>query len=152
MERSAGVLLYRRDAAGPSVLLVHPGGPYWRNKDAGAWQIPKGAIEPDEDAITAARREAQEELGVALHGALVPLAVIRQRGGKQVEAFALEQDLDAAAVVSNLFELEWPPRSGKLRQFPEVDAARWFSLADAAGMMLPSQLPLLEALRALLDR
>lgn len=128
------------------VLLVHPGGPYWRRKDAGAWQIPKGAIEPGETAEAAARREAAEELGVVLDGPLEPLGDIRQAGGKLVTAFAAERDLDPAGIVSNMFAMEWPPRSGKLASFPEVDAAKWLTLARAAEVMLPSQVPLLDRL------
>ena len=143
---SAGVLLYRRASSGIEVLLVHPGGPFWRNKDAGAWQIPKGLIEPGEDAATAARRETQEELGLALTGALVPLGTIRQSGGKIVHAFALEQDCDPAAITSNVFALEWPPGSGAMASFPEVDAARWMPLDAAEAAMLPSQRPLLALL------
>jgi predicted NUDIX family NTP pyrophosphohydrolase len=148
--RSAGVLLYRRTAGAVEVLLVHPGGPYWRNKDAGAWQIPKGAIEPGEDDAAAARREVEEELGVVLIGDLVPLAEIRQAGGKLVQGFAIEQDIDSEAIVSMTFELEWPPRSGLIRSFPEVDRARWFGLEEARAMMLVSQQPLLDALDQLL--
>ncbi len=150
MRHSAGVLLYRREEAGVEVLLVHPGGPYWRGKDLGAWQIPKGLIEPGEDAAAAARREAEEELGTRLIGELTPLAHIRQTGGKRVEAFALEQDVDTDGIVSNRFELEWPPGSGAIQSFPEVDAARWLSPAEAREAMLPSQLPLLAALQAML--
>ncbi|MBV9843032.1 MAG: NUDIX domain-containing protein [Sphingomonadaceae bacterium] len=145
-ERSAGILLHRPGSAGREVLLVHPGGPFWRKRDAGAWQIPKGQIEPGETASAAAIRECEEELGVRLTGAPAPLATIRQAGGKWVEAFALEQDLDADAIRSITFTMEWPPRSGRMQSFPEVDAARWFGLADARAMMLPSQLPLLDAL------
>ena len=146
--RSAGLLIWRKRARAVEVLLVHPGGPYWRNKDAGAWQIPKGLIEPDEDAAMAARREAEEEMGVALDGTLVPLGEVRQAGGKIVAAFAIEADLDATAIRSNLFEMEWPPKSGRVRSFPEVDAARWFGIAEAREMMLPSQVSLLERLLA----
>jgi predicted NUDIX family NTP pyrophosphohydrolase len=146
---SAGVLLYRRAAGGVEVLLVHPGGPFWRNKDRGWWQIPKGLIEAGEAPIVAARREAEEELGVRLEGTPEPLGRIKQAGGKLVDAFALEQDIDPAAIVSNLFEVEWPPRSGTMRMFPEVDRAAWYSLADAAGAILASQRPLLERLAAL---
>lgn len=149
-QRSAGVLLYRHGDTRLEILLVHPGGPYWRRKDAGAWQIPKGMIEDKEEAIAAARREAQEELGIALVGELRPLAQIRQSGGKHVEAFALEQDVDPEAIVSNRFELEWPPGSGRLQSFPEVDAARWMTIAEASEAMLPSQLPLLAALQVML--
>lgn len=150
-ERSAGVLLYRRTGGVPEVLLVHPGGPFWRNKQAGAWQIPKGLIEQGEEAAAAARREAEEELGLALAGLPEPLAVIRQAGGKVVEAYALEQDVDPALVRSNRFTMEWPPRSGRMAEFPEIDAARWVSLDEAEGLMLKSQRPLLEALRERLE-
>ena len=146
---SAGVLLYRHAACGVEVLLVHPGGPFWRNKDRGWWQIPKGLVEAGEAPIAAARREAEEELGVRLEGTLEPLGRIKQAGGKLVDAFALEQDIDPAAIVSNMFEMEWPPRSGAMRMFPEVDRAAWYSLADAADVILASQRPLLERLAAL---
>ena len=132
------------------MLLIHPGGPYWLRKDRGAWQIPKGEIGPDEEAEAAARREVQEELGVRLEGALEPLGEIRQAGGKWVTAFALEHDLDAGAIVSNRFEMEWPPRSGRLQSFPEVSAARWLTFEQARTVMLASQLPLLDRLAALL--
>jgi predicted NUDIX family NTP pyrophosphohydrolase len=150
--RSAGVLPYKRGKNGLAVLLVHPGGPYWRRKDKGAWQIPKGMIEEGEDPESAARREAEEELGVRLTAALQPLGELRQAGGKRVEAFAVEQEIDTAAVTSMSFEMEWPPRSGRMQSFPEVDAARWFDLAEAAEQMLLSQRPFLERLQALLDR
>jgi len=144
--RSAGLLIYRWRECGMEILLVHPGGPLWRNKDAGAWQLPKGVIDPDEEPAAAARREAREELGVMLEGELMPLGEIRQAGGKYVEAFALEHDLDAEAIESNMFEMEWPPKSGHVQSFPEVDAARWFALAEARAMMLESQKPLLDRL------
>ena len=146
MARSAGILLYRLKGGSAEVLLVHPGGPYWRGRDRAAWQIPKGEIAAGENAEAAALREAQEELGIPLQATLVPLGQLRQAGGKIVEGFALEQDLDAAAVVSNRFELEWPPRSGRRQSFPEIDAARWFSVAEAEAMMLPSQQPFLDRL------
>jgi len=148
-KRSAGILLYRRRPGGIEVLLVHPGGPFWRHRDAGAWQIAKGEIAPGEDPAAAALREAEEELGIAIVGTPVALATIRQKAGKLVEAFAVEQDFDPAAVRSNTFAMEWPPRSGTMRSFPEVDAARWFTLAEAQGAMLESQRPLLDALRRL---
>jgi len=148
VKRSAGVLLHRRTPA-LEVLLVHPGGPYWQRKDRGAWQIPKGEIEPGEDPETAARRETEEELGVALSGALRPLGDVRQAGGKWVTAFTLEQDLDPAAIRSNIFEIEWPPRSGTLQSFPEVSAARWLAVEEARRIMLPSQCPFLDRLVAL---
>jgi predicted NUDIX family NTP pyrophosphohydrolase len=149
VQRSGGILLYRHDPDGVAVLLVHPGGPYWQNKDVGAWQIPKGLIERGEDARAAALREVEEELGVKLSGHLEPLGEVRQAGGKRVEAFALEQDLDPATIVSNMFEMEWPPRSGSMRQFPEIDRARWFTLLDARETILTGQLPFLDRLGAI---
>lgn len=140
---SAGLLLFRRVGRALEVLLVKPGGPYWRNRDAGAWQIPKGGVEDGEEPLAAAFREVEEELGLRLDGEPLPLGRIRQTGGKLVEAFALEASFDPAALVSNLFELEWPPRSGTMQAFPEVEQARWFGLSEAGEMMLPSQLPLL---------
>lgn len=142
---SAGVLLFRqRDEL--EVLLIKPGGPFWRNKDAGAWMIPKGGVEPDEAPAEAALREFEEETGTKLTTVPFPLAKVRQAGGKLVEAFAVEGDLDPEAIRSNEFELEWPPRSGRFDRYPEVVEARWMSLAEAREMMLPSQLPLLDAL------
>lgn len=150
MKRSAGVLLYRRGPAGLEVLLVRPGGPYWRNKDKGAWQIPKGGIDEGEEPEAAALREVQEELGCVVTAPLHPLGEIRQAGGKLVTAFAAEQDLDAATTVSNMFAMEWPPRSGRMQHFPEVEAARWMSPDEARLYILPSQAPLLDRLEALL--
>ena len=149
-ELSAGILLYRRRPDSLEVLLVHPGGPYWAARDEGAWMMPKGGLEPGEDAAACALREFEEELGTRPAGAPRPLARIRQKGGKWVEAFALEGDLDADAIVSNEFQIEVPPRSGRFRSFPEVDRAAWFSLAKARAMILPSQSPILDALEALL--
>lgn len=113
------------------VLLVHPGGPFWANKDEGAWSIPKGEFGAGEDAEAVARREFAEELGIALSAPLRPLGEVRQRGGKIVEAFAAEFDLNVDAIASNTFEIEWPPRSGKRKSFPEVDRAAWFDLTTA---------------------
>ena len=149
--RSAGILLFRIREGRVEVLLIRPGGPFWRNKDAGTWMIPKGAIEEGEAAAEAALREFEEETGTRLSDVPFPLARIRQAGGKQVEAFALEGDLDAAALRSNEFEVEWPPRSGKRQRFPEAAEARWMALPEAREMMLPSQLPLLDALEAKLS-
>jgi predicted NUDIX family NTP pyrophosphohydrolase len=143
---SAGILLFRQRAGEAQVLLIKPGGPYWRSRDAGAWMIPKGAIEPGETPIEAALREFAEETGSILTSMPFPLASVRQAGGKTVMAFAVEGELDASAVRSNEFEVEWPPRSGRLERFPEVAEARWMPLAEARDMMLPSQLPLLDAL------
>ena len=143
---SAGILLFRERAGELEVLLIKPGGPFWRNKDVGTWMIPKGAIEPGEAAEEAALREFHEEIGTRLDAIPFPLAEIRQAGGKHVKAFALEGDLDASAVKSNEFEVEWPPRSGRLERHPEVLEARWMTIGKARAMMLPSQLPLLDAL------
>ena len=148
--RSAGILLHRPSGRGREVLLIHPGGPYWRRREEGAWQIPKGGIQPGEAAIEAALREFAEELGSAAIGDPVPLGMIRQAGGKRVEAFAIAGDLDPETISSNSVEIEWPPRSGRLRSYPEVDRAGWFTLAEARAMMLPSQLPLLERLEDIL--
>ena len=143
---SAGVLLFRRQGGETEVLLIKPGGPYWRNKDAGAWMIPKGMVERGETPAQAALREFTEETGVAIDRVPFPLATVRQAGGKLVEAFAVEGDCDAASVRSNDFQVEWPPRSGHLQTYPEVAEARWMTVAEARDMMLPSQLPLLDAL------
>ena len=143
---SAGVLLYRDRDGAIEVLLIKPGGPFWRNKDEGAWMIPKGAVEPGEMPAEAALREFEEETGTRLTVVPFPLRRIRQAGGKHVEAFAAEGDLDATAVTSNEFEVEWPPRSGQRQRYPEVIEARWMTLPQARAMMLPSQLPLLDAL------
>jgi predicted NUDIX family NTP pyrophosphohydrolase len=148
---SAGILLFRERADETEVLLIRPGGPFWRNKDAGAWMIPKGAIEPGEAPVEAALREFEEETGTRLSSVPFPLATIRQAGGKTVEAFAIEGDMDSSAVRSNHFEVEWPPRSGRLQSFPEVAEARWMTIANARAMMLPSQLPLLDALERKLE-
>jgi predicted NUDIX family NTP pyrophosphohydrolase len=143
---SAGVLMYRRAGKTVEVLLVHPGGPFWRNKDAGAWSIPKGEIEPGEDPVEVARREFQEELGTAAGQPLRALGEIRQRGGKRVIAFAVEGNLDADAIASNTFEMEWPPKSGRRQSFPEVDRAAWFDLKRAREKIFASQQPLLDRL------
>lgn len=145
---SAGLLLYRRAPGGLQVLLAHPGGPFWRNHDHGAWTIPKGEGAPGEDAAATARREFGEEIGPAPDGELLALGRIRQKGGKWVEAFALEGDFDLAALRSNLFELEWPPRSGQRRQFPEIDRAAWFPLDEARTRIRDTQAELLDRLAA----
>jgi predicted NUDIX family NTP pyrophosphohydrolase len=143
---SAGILLFRTRDAALQVLLIRPGGPFWRKRDTGAWMIPKGTLEPGEAPEEAALREFEEETGTRLSSVPFPLLTIRQAGGKLVAAFALEGDLDPEAVRSNHFEMEWPPRSGQRQRFPEVAEARWMSIAEARAMMLPSQLPLLDAL------
>ena len=143
---SAGILLYRRSGDELEVLLIHPGGPYWRGRDKGAWMIPKGGVEEGEDIADCALREFEEELGTRLSGEPRPLCRIRQAGGKWVEAFTLEGDLDPERIVSTHFELEWPPRSGEFQSHPEVDRAAWFTLPEARAHILASQAPILDAL------
>lgn len=146
---SAGILMWRRSpGGGVEVLLGHFGGPLWARRDAGAWAIPKGLVEDGETAEQAARREFAEELGTIPEGPLARLGRIRQKGGKWVEAFALEGDLDADAIVSNHFTLEWPPKSGRFASHPEIDRAAWFGLAEAREKILPSQLPILDRFEA----
>ena len=141
MKRSAGVLLRRDDGR---VLLVHPGGPFWARKDAGAWSIPKGEHSDSEDPEACARREFLEELGASAPADLVDLGTVRQKNRKEVRAFYGEGDLDVAAVVSNTFEMEWPPRSGKTAIFPEIDRAEWFTLDDAREKLNPAQVEFLD--------
>lgn len=145
---SAGIVLYRRCADGTvEVLLGHMGGPYWARKEAGAWTIPKGEVEPGEDQLAVARREFHEELGVSVPpGDLTDLGEIRQTGGKTVRAWAVQGDLDATAIVSNTFDLEWPPKSGRIRTFPEIDRAGWFDLESAHSVIVQGQRPLLDRL------
>jgi predicted NUDIX family NTP pyrophosphohydrolase len=148
---SAGILLFRQAPDEIQVLLIKPGGPFWRNRDEGAWMIPKGAVEAGETPAEAALREFTEETGVALDRMPFPLTKVRQAGGKWVEAFAVEGECDASKIRSNEFAVEWPPRSGQTQHFPEVAEARWMGLAEARRMMLPSQLPILEVLEAKLS-
>lgn len=149
---SAGILAFRRAKRGLEVLLVHPGGPFWRNKDEGAWSIPKGEVSPSEDREQAARREFAEELGpTASIGPLRALGEVRQRGGKRVIAFAGEAEFDAAKLSSNTFEIEWPPKSGRTQIFPEVDRAAWLDLSAARTKILSSQIELLDRLEAALS-
>lgn len=148
-KRSAGILLYRTDAEGLRVLLVHPGGPYWARRDLGAWTIPKGEYEDGEEARECALRELDEELGAAPQldpEALIDLGSIRQKSGKVVEAWAGEGDFDPAELSSNSFALEWPPRSGEQREFPEVDRAEWFEPGLARRKILPAQVELIDRL------
>lgn len=147
-QTSAGIILYRLGEAGIEVLLAHPGGPFWRNREEGAWMIPKGLVEPGEEPLAAAIREFEEELGTPPVGEPQHLCRIRQKGGKWVEAFALEGDLDAGSILSIHFDLEFPPRSGEIRSYPEVDRAEWLSLDEARRKILPSQAPILDALEA----
>lgn len=151
-KQSAGVLLYRVRQGTPEVFLVHPGGPFWAKKDAGAWSLPKGEAGPGEDLLAHAQREFTEETGFALSGEFRPLAPVRQSGGKIVHAWAIEGDCDAAAIKSTTFDLEWPPRSGRVQAFPEIDRARWFGLAAARDRINPAQRAFIDELERLLRR
>jgi predicted NUDIX family NTP pyrophosphohydrolase len=155
-KQSAGILLYRQTPATPGshtpnpnmleVFLVHPGGPFWKNKDAGVWTIPKGEFNNDEPALDAAIREFSEETGTTLTGHFRALSPIRQKGGKRVYAWAIAGDLDPATMTSNTFEIEWPRHSGRMQTFPEVDKGGWFSLEEARRIINPAQIPFLDEL------
>jgi predicted NUDIX family NTP pyrophosphohydrolase len=147
-KQAAGILLYRQSPSGLEVLLAHPGGPLWARKDLGAWTIPKGQFGADESALDAAKREFEEEMGSPARGEFVELGSIRQPSGKIVHAFTAECDFDVSRVKSNLFTLEWPPRSGRQGQFPEVDRAAWFSIEEARKRILKGQEPFLDRLLA----
>ncbi len=146
---AAGLLLFRR-RHNLEVLLIHPGGPFWAKKDLGAWSLPKGEIEADEEPLAAAKREFAEETGFTADGEFIALKPIKQSGGKVVHAWAVAGDGDPARLRSNFFSVEWPPKSGTLRQFPEADRAAWFSIAEARRRILPAQKDLLDQLAALL--
>ena len=150
-KQSAGLLLYRVRQGAPEVFLVHPGGPFWAKKDAGAWSIPKGEAAPGEDLLARAQREFTEETGFALAGEFRPLAPIRQSGGKIVHAWAVAFDGDPAVIRSNTFSLEWPPRSGRMQDFPEVDRAAWLDLATARRKINQAQASLLDQLPTVID-
>jgi predicted NUDIX family NTP pyrophosphohydrolase len=144
---SAGVLMFRRNACGIELLLVHPGGPFWTSKDKGAWSIPKGEYDEGEDPLAAAKREFAEELGAAPpHRPFLDLGAIKQPSRKTITAFAVEGDFDPATIRSNLFELEWPPKSGRKRSFPEVDRAEWFAPPEARAKIQPGQAPFIDRL------
>jgi predicted NUDIX family NTP pyrophosphohydrolase len=149
MKRSAGILLYRLIKNEIEVFLVHPGGPYWANKDKGAWSLPKGEFEEGEDPLETAKREFAEETGSKITGEFCRLLPLKQPGGKIVHVWAVEGDLDAATVKSNLFTLEWPPHSGARQQFTEVDKGKWFKLHTAKEKLLPGQRPFLDQLQDL---
>ncbi len=152
IKRSAGLLIFRHSGDDLQVLLVHPGGPFWAKKDAGAWSIPKGLVEDGEDELATARREVLEETGIRIEGDCRWLGEYRQPGGKRVLAWCVEDGLgiDASAIVSNTFSMEWPPKSGRMQEFPEVDRAAWFDLETAAEKILKGQKPMLDDLRQLL--
>ena len=149
-KQAAGILLYRRSPRGLEVLLAHPGGPLWSRKDLGAWTIPKGQFGQDESALDAAKREFEEEMGSPARGTFVELGSIRQPSGKVVHCFTAESDFDVKHVKSNLFTLEWPPRSGRIGQYPEVDRAEWFSVEEARKRILKGQEPFLDRLLSVL--
>jgi predicted NUDIX family NTP pyrophosphohydrolase len=148
---SAGILLYRKRGGGIEVFLVHPGGPFWAKKDEGAWSIPKGEYTEGEDPLAAAKREFYEETGSEVSGNGVPLAPLKQPSGKIIAAWAIEGDVDPASLRSNTFSMEWPPKFGKLKEFPEVDRALWCDLATARKKLLPGQRAFLDQLQGLLD-
>jgi predicted NUDIX family NTP pyrophosphohydrolase len=148
-KQSAGIVMYRYCNNIIQVLLVHPGGPFWSKKDAGAWSIPKGEFASNEDPLIAAQREFEEETGFSVTGNFVALAPIKQAGGKIVHAWAVEGDCDASQVWSNTFQMEWPPHSGKQQEFPEVDRAEWFDLPTAHTKILKSQMDILDELQRL---
>lgn len=149
-KHSAGVLMYRRRGGALEVFLVHPGGPFWAGKDLGSWSLPKGEFTPGEDPLAAARREFQEETGGAEAGEFMPLTALRQPSGKIISAWAVEGDLDAGAVQSNTFSLEWPPRSGQYQEFPEIDRAGWFTLQAAREKIIKGQMGFLEELERMI--
>ena len=144
--RSAGLLMFRRRPAGAEVLLAHPGGPFWVRRDEAAWTLPKGEVFPGEDPLDAARREFLEETGFASRPPFIPLGELRQKSGKRITAWAFEGDADPAQLVSNLFEMEWPPRSGRTQSFPEVDRVQWFAPVDARRKLIAGQVPFIDAL------
>jgi predicted NUDIX family NTP pyrophosphohydrolase len=149
-KRSAGLLVYRRRSGACEVFLVHPGGPFWQSRDLGAWSVPKGEFTPDEDPLDAARREFVEETGVEMSGDFLSLVPIRQPGGKTIDAWAVEGDCDPTTIKSNTFAVEWPPRSGHVREFPEVDRAAWFVIDEARERITKGQRGFLDQLHALL--
>jgi predicted NUDIX family NTP pyrophosphohydrolase len=149
-KRSAGLLVYRRRAGACEVFLVHPGGPFWQSRDLGAWSLPKGEFTPGEDPLGAARRECFEETGVEMSGDFLSLAPIKQPGGKTIDAWAVEGDCDPTTIRSNTFAAEWPPRSGHMREFPEVDRAAWFGIDEARERITKGQRGFLDQLDELL--
>lgn len=148
-KHSAGILVYRKNN-GVEVFLIHPGGPFFAKKDNGAWSVPKGEFGRDEDPLHAARREFEEETGHKISGDFIPLPTVRQKGGKIVHVWAVEGDIDADSIISNTFQLAWPPRSGNIQEFPEVDKAAWFDLQIAREKINAGQISLLDELSALI--
>ena len=150
-KKSAGILLYRFHNNLTEVLLVHPGGPFWAKKDLGAWSIPKGEFGPGEDPLDAAIRELEEETSIKAEGNFIELTPVKQKSGKLVYAWSLQKDIDPAAVKSNSFEMEWPPKSGKVKSFPEIDKAAWYTMDEARKKIVDGQIPLINELEAKLD-
>lgn len=151
LKKSAGLLLYRFQQQTLQILLVHPGGPFWAKKDDGVWSIPKGEFDDNEEPLKAALREMKEETGVAVQGSFTELTVVKQKSGKLIYAWALQHDIDASNIISNTFDMEWPPKSGKLKSFPEVDKAQWFTLDEALIKIVAGQAPLLFELQTKLS-
>ena len=152
MKKSAGILMYKLVNAKPQLLLVHPGGPFWKNKDEGAWSLPKGEFADDEDPLEAARREFEEETGFACNGDFIELSPVKLKSGKTVYAWALENDIDIKKIKSNDFEIEWPPKSGKMQRFPEIDKAEWFSPVIARKKINSAQSAFIDELENLLKK
>lgn len=146
-KQSAGILAYRKNSAGWQVFLVHPGGPFWRKKDVGAWSVPKGEFTAEEDALDAARREFLEETGIEVSGDFIPLQPVKLKSGKKIFAWAVESGFDAANIKSNFFEMEWPPKSGKFGEFPEVDRGEWFFFETAVEKINAGQVGLIKELQ-----
>lgn len=149
-KQSAGILLYRIKDNSLQVFLVHPGGPFWKNKDAGAWSVPKGEFSDDEDSLVVARREFQEETGTAIDGHFIKLLPVKQKSGKTIHAWAIEGDMDETGVISNTFQLEWPPKSGKMMAVPEIDKAAWFDVEAAKEKINEAQMGLINELVVIL--
>lgn len=147
-QKSAGIVLYRIQNNSIEVFLVHPGGPYWSKKDDGAWSIPKGEFDENEEPLAAAKREFQEETGINISGEFIQLNPVKQKGGKMVYAWAVEGDIDPEKIKSNSFEIEWPPRSGKMKSFPEIDKAAWFHLSEAQKKIIEAQSALIKELES----
>jgi len=150
MKKSAGLLIYRKLQSELQLMLVHPGGPFWKNKDAGAWSIPKGEFTDEEEPLAAAKREFEEETGLSISGKFLPLTPAKQKSGKLIYAWAVEKDIDISSIKSNLFEMEWPPKSGKKQHFPEIDKAGWFTVNEAKEKIIISQFSFIEELIGLL--
>jgi predicted NUDIX family NTP pyrophosphohydrolase len=146
MRKSAGILVYRKKKSSVEFFLVHPGGPFWKNKDIGAWSIPKGEFEDDEEPLKAAVREFEEETGVLMEGNFIELKPVKQKSGKTVYAWGVEGDVDESVIKSNTFQFEWPPKTGKYIEIPEVDKGGWFSFEEAKEKLIPGQVALLEEL------